>query len=660
MVKFPAEPVSLRMEKQRGSEVRRLAAIMYTDMVGFTALGQRDESLALQLLQEQRSLVRPILARHSGREVKTIGDAFLVVFPSALEAVRCAFDIQKAVREFNIPRGDPHRLRLRVGIHLGDVVEDGLDISGDAVNVASRIQSLAEEGGVCITRQVYDQVGNKFELRLSSMGMTSLKNVSAPMEVFKMEMPWVGEEESMSAPVDSRRIAVLPLANLSPDPNDEYFADGLTEELISRMSGVAGLQVISRTSAMHFKKTTKTTREIARELSAGSILEGSVRKAGDKVRVTVQLIDGGSDTHVWAGNYDRRLEDVFAIQEDIAGSVVESLKVKLLPTEKERVKARETENVAAYVAYLKGRGFLREATEKSVHKAKEEFELAVKEDPGYARAYAGLADTVLALGDYLFSPFPKALQEARDCVNKALALDPDLAEARVSLANLLTYDYKFREAEKEFRRAIELNPSYATAHHWYSACLQALGRGAEAMDEVYEAEKLDPLSPAITLSVIYRTAYRGMLGEADKRLRRLEGMDPEGPLLNEARMVMAFVRKDWNDALLYTNKMREKDADDPYLDADVAYIYAMTGKREEALKIAEKLKGVPEDLRIKGNLLAFVYAGLGDIESVFEWLFKAAEWKEAFAGWMRFTPFFEQARKDPRYEALLQTMGVAD
>ena len=638
---------------------RRLAAIMYTDMVGFTSVGQSDEALSLQMLEEQRRLVRPVLASHGGREVKTMGDAFLLEFPSALEAVRCAYDIQAKVREFNIARTEAKKLQLRIGIHLGDVVEDGDDISGDAVNVASRIQSLAEDGGVCMTRQVFDQVGNKFELRLTSMGPTPLKNVGAPIEVFKMEMPWVGHEASAGGALDTRRIAVLPFANLSPDPNDEYFADGLTEELISRMSGVAGLQVISRTSAMHFKKTTKTSREIAKELNSGSLLEGSVRKAGDKVRVTVQLVDAQTDTHVWAGKYDRQMEDVFAIQEEIAGSVVESLKVKLLPSEKARVQARETQNVSAYVAYLKGRGLLREGTEKTVHKAKEQFEAAIREDPEYARAYAGLADTLLALGDYLFAPFPKALKEATDCVNKALALDPDLAEARVSLANVLQYEYRFHDAEAEFQKAIEANPNYATAHHWYSACLQALGKDKKSMDEVLEAEKLDPLSPSITLSVIYRTAYRGMKEAAEQRLRKLERIDPEGPLLNEARMVIAFANKNWDDALLYANMMKEKDPEDPYLDMDIAYIYAVTGKREDALRIADALKAVPEDLRIKGNILAFVYAGLGDMDSVYEWLYKAAEWKEAFSGWFRNAPMFEGARADPRYEDLLRRMHVS-
>jgi adenylate cyclase len=631
---------------------------MFTDMVGYTSLGQRNESLSLALVDEQRKLIRPVIARHGGFEVKTIGDAFLVTFPSAVDAALCSYDIQRATREFNFSVAPDRRIHLRIGIHIGEVVEDGGDILGDAVNVASRINGLARDGGVCMTRQVYDQVENKIDLRLSSMGLTELKNVSAPVEVFQMVMPWESHQGPGGEPGEATRIAVLPLANMSPDPKDEYFADGLTEELISRMSKVAGLQVISRTSAMHFKNSKETTKQIATELGARSILEGSVRKAGDKVRVTVQLIDGRSDIHMWGESYDRRMEDVFDIQEDIAGSVVESLKVKLLPVERARVHARETQNVAAYVAYLKGRALLREGTEASTRDAKEQFEGAIKEDAAYAKAYAGLADTIMTLGDYLFAPIPNALQVAKDAVHRALELDPDLAEARVSLANILTYDYRFRGAELEFKKAIELNPSYATAHLWYSACLQSLGRGEEALEEAFVAERLDPLSPAITLSVVYRTAYRGLLGEAEKRLKRLEEIDPGGPLLDEARMVMAFARKDWAEALLCTNKMKERDPVDPYLDADLGYVYAVTGRRDEALQIIDKLKGVPENLRIKGNLLAWVYAGLGDLDSAFEWLFRAAEWKESFSGWIISTPFFERVRADPRFGDLLRRMGV--
>jgi adenylate cyclase len=248
---------------------------MFTDLVGFTALSQRNESLALSILDEQRDLLRPVFNKHSGREVKTIGDAFLVDFPSALSAVRCAYEIQKTTREFNNSLPEERRVRLRIGVHLGDVVESQGDISGDAVNVACRIESLADSGGVCITRQVYDQVQNKFELPMRSLGSKPLKNLRTPLEVFKMVMPWEEAIMEESAELDSRRVAVLPLKNMSPDPNDGFFADGMTEELITALSGVRELTVIARTSVMQYKDSPKRVADVGRNSGRALLLKGA-------------------------------------------------------------------------------------------------------------------------------------------------------------------------------------------------------------------------------------------------------------------------------------------------------------------------------------------------------------------------------------------------
>src|SRR5713226_4381380 len=276
----PITDLSLTHGKNRSNGLsqgqRRLAAIMFTDMVGYTALGQRNESLSLALVEEQKKLIRPLLSRHNGREVKTMGDAFLVEFSSALDAVRCAYDIQRAIREFNVSLPQERRVHLRVGIHLGDVVENQGDISGDAVNLASRIEPLAEDGGVCLSRPVYDQVQNKFELHLTSLGPKQLKNVTSPVEVFKMVMPWEEARIPERTLLDKKRIAVLPFTNMSPDPSDEYFSDGMTEELITSLSGVNGLSVIARTSVMKYKGAPKGASQVANELNVGTLVEGSV------------------------------------------------------------------------------------------------------------------------------------------------------------------------------------------------------------------------------------------------------------------------------------------------------------------------------------------------------------------------------------------------
>jgi tetratricopeptide (TPR) repeat protein len=407
--------------------------------------------------------------------------------------------------------------------------------------------------------------------------------------------------------------------------------------------------VIARTSVNHYKDSPRSVKQIGRDLKVSHLLEGSVRKAGNRIRINVRLIDTESQEEVWSETYEKDLVDVFSIQSEIAARVVESLKVRLLSDEKQRLRARETENIAAYVAYLKGRSLLRDGTEKAIHQARGQFELAIREDKDYAKAYAGMADTVMLLGDYLFSPVPVMLEEATAWVKKALALDPNLAEARVSWANLLMYDHRFEEARREFMRAIETNPSYATGHHWFSMCLNTFGRRTDALEEVLRAEELDPLSSSITISVIYRLIGFGKDDEIKKRIRKLEEIDPESPWVDEARMVYSFSRRDWAETMVYLKKMIERDPNDPFLDMDLAYIYAVTGRRDDALTLIEKMKRVSDDLRIKGQLLAFAYVGMGDLDAAFVWLNYALAKKESFISWTRGYPLFQPIRSDPRF-----------
>ena len=316
------------------------------------------------------------------------------------------------------------------------------------------------------------------------------------------------------------------------------------------------------------------------------------------------MVDTESQEEVWSERYEKDLDDVFSIQSDIAARVAESLKVRLVGAEKERMQSKkETESVAAYIAYLKGRSLLREGTEKSVRLAKEQFELAIKEDHSYAKAYAGMADTMVLLGDLLFSPVPKALGEANEYVNKALSLEPDLAEARVSLGTLLLSDYRFDDAERELRKAVETNPSYPTGHQYYSICLQCFGYHEQAIQQSLIAEELDPLSPSVALMSFYRLIHAGRFDEARRRMRKLAEIDRESPLADEALMVYHFVKKEWDAALVPLRKMIERDPTDPYLDMTLACIFAATGKRDEALTLVEKLKKIPEDQRARGGTL---------------------------------------------------------
>lgn len=639
---------------------------MFTDMVGYTALGQKDESLSVALVDEQRKLIRPILTRHNGSEVKTMGDAFLVEFPDALDAVRGAYDIQRATREFNISLPQDSRIHLRIGIHLGDVIESDGDISGDAVNIASRIEPLAEDGGICLTRQVFDQIHNKFDLALTSLGTQPLKNVSNPIEIFKMVMPWSTAAEAPARP-DLHRIAVLPFSNMSPDPNDLYFADGMTEELISTVSRIGGLKVIARTSVMGYKESSKKIGEIARELGVGNVLEGSVRKAGNKVRVTAQLIDAKSGDYMWSEAYDRNFEDIFAIQKDIARNVADALKVRLLTREPQQFH-RSTESTEAYTHYLKGRYFWNQKELEGLNKALKEFENAVQQDPGFALAYAGVADTHHMLGrNGHIAPkyeYPKAIENAQ----KAIALDPLLPDPHVTLAAIKQeYEWRWREAEQEFKDAIALNPSNPIAHSWYALCLGHMGRIQEGIAEATRGQELDPLSPrahcAASEEYLFARRFDDAIAAAEKSLEI------------SSNFAYALVCR----AYAYVEMKKFDSAIADFLEAERQYgaraimgrlghAYAVSGRKSEATKILEELTSESKRIPPKSPFIppppdtafdmGLVYLGLGDKAKAIQWLDKATEEKTAEVIHFKCEPIYDGVRNEPGFRALINKIGL--
>jgi adenylate cyclase len=629
---------------------------MFTDMVGYTALGQKNESLSLALVEEQRKLIRPILARHNGREIKTIGDAFLVEFPNALDAVRCAYDIQRATREFNISIPEERRIHLRVGLHLGDVVESQGDISGDAVNVASRIEPLAEDGGVCLTQQVYDHVQNKFEVSFESLGGKSLRNVSAPIEVYKMVMPWSEEKAVPPTQLDKNRIAVLPFVNISPDPADEYLADGMTEELISTISGISELRVISRTSAMRYKGTNKGVDEIGRELKVGTVLEGSVRKDEKTVRITAQLIDVGSDNHLWAQSYDRELRGIFAIQSDIASRIAEALRVRFAPGRGPA--GKHPENIEAYTLYLRGRFLWNKRDREGVMGSLKLFQEAIRLDPDYARAYSGLADAYSIAAGYGFMDLVDGLARSKEAATKALELDDTLAEAHASLGTNLNGDLRYEEALREYRRAIELNPSYATARHWYCLLLQDMGRIKEAKEEIEKAHELDPLSPVITLNVGLVNFCNGQLDEAIAILDKLIENEPAfpGAYGNRCRFFMMKGMKE--RAFADMEAWHRLDRDEDAYEWALSCLYGWFGEREKALPLIEELLPKVGKSWVLESDIAECYAILGDRDEFFSWIDKAISAKRIDAAGLRSLPFYDKVREDPRFPEIFRKLGL--
>jgi len=634
-------------------EVRRLVAIVFTDMVGYTGLAQRDERLALQLLEEQNELMRRVFAKHGGREVKTIGDSFLLEFRSALEATEFAIEAQQELRKLNSAEPAERCILVRIGIHVGDVVARNGDIFGDAVNVASRIYPLAEPGGICLTEEVFLQVRNKVPYPMEKLPEQSLKHVDYPMTVYRLLISSPRGGPSGGAPPRDR-IAVLPFANISPDPKDEYFADGMTEELISAISKVKELQVISRTSVNRYKGGGKSVAEIGRDLNVGALLEGSVRKAANRVRISAQLIDVESDRHLWSEIYDRELEDVFGIQSEIAHRVAKALEVQLLGAENQAIGRMGTQSTEAYMLYLKGKYFWNKGTLEWFNQAIEQFERAIKKDPNYALAYSGLADSHLILGRWGYVPAAVAYPKAKSYATKALELDEGLAEPHATLGDVLAeYEWNWSEGEREFRRSIELNPSYATAHDWYALCLGHVGRFKEAIEEIEKAQELDPLSAVICVGASEEYLFAGQYDKAIAAARRASELDPN---MGHGSLGAVYTQEG-----LYDEAKGELEEEIRCLggtSGELGYAYAASGKKEEAMKTLAELRAGLEKGQDNEFAIGQVYIGLGEKEQAMDWLEKAYEKRIGDFGHLKCDPIYRSLRDEPRFVALLKKVGL--
>jgi len=533
---------------------RKLAAILAADVVGYSRLMEADEEGTFAALQEIRSnRIDPLVAEHRGRIFKTTGDGLMVEFPSVVDAVRCAVALQGSVEEHAAGASEGRRLRLRVGVNLGDVIVERDDVFGDGVNVAARLEGLAEPGGVCVSQAVREMARGIDAIDFEDRGEISVKNVARPIRVFGV----VAREPSPrpAPPRSGKSIAVLPFANLSRDPDNEYFSEGITEEILTVLCRVRDLRVISRQSVMRYKGSTKDIRTIAEELGVAHVLEGSARRAGSRVRVTAQLIDARADAHLWAESYDRDLGDVFAIQSELAGGIVASLEAVLTPEERTRMETRSTENMEAWEWNLKGRHLAAQRTEAGLRAAIVAFRKAVAADPGYARAWSGLADALVILCQAGTASPDVNLPEARAAAARAVALDPGLGEAHASLGLATHMDRSLPEAERSYVRAIELAPSYAPAHHWYGNLLMHLGRQDEAVAMLEHALALDPLSAPV----------RNALG------------------------VAVWAGRDFEGAIRIFREGLELDPEfEPYYDNLVGTLLAL-GRYEEALEAEERV-----------------------------------------------------------------------
>jgi adenylate cyclase len=639
------------------ASTRRLAAIMFTDTVGYTSAAQSDEASALQMLREQEELVRPAVSAHHGREIKSTGDGLLVEFDSALRATQCGIEIQRRIHERNARTGF-RPILIRVGIHLGDVEQRGTDILGDAVNIAARIEPTAVPGGVCVSGAVYEQVRNKIPEKLEKLPPTTLKGLEAPTDIYRVLLPWMNPP----APADRTQrtgLAVLPFANISPDPNDAYFADGLTEELITVLSQLRSLRVIARTSVTPYRGSSKGVSEIGRELGVSSLLEGSVRKAGNRLRIAVQLIDVATQGHLWARSYDRELVDVFAIQAEIAREVAEALKISLGSTEEARLSSRPTVRPDSYLAYLKGRVFLRDRTESALTSAREQFELAVRLDARSASAYSGLSDVTMLQSIYVGSRNAADIEASRSYALRALELDPALAEAHASLAHAFSEELRFAEAEKEFLLALSLNPSYSPAHHWYSLLLRCQARPEDALREILLAEEGDPLSVAILASAAMLLVQLRRMGDAAAKLEKLGAVENFGEFYHLTLYEFYMAQSDSVRALHELDLLNERFQGDPALLPGYALYYAQSGQKERALEYLRKVEALQTGIPFKNDIIGGVYAELGDLDEAFRWMEKGVEDRTIVIQSWRLNPRFERLRADPRFQRVLERLNLA-
>lgn len=641
-----------------------LAAIMFTDIAGYTSLTESDENLALKLLDEHRKIVRPLISTHGGKEVKTMGDAFLVEFTSAVKAARCAIEIQKSLREFNASRRAEEKILLRVGIHLGDVVHSERDVYGDAVNVASRIEGLSEPGGISVSRQVYDSVRNKLrDVKFESLGLRQLKNVSSDIEVFKIIIP--REDGSFSAhdvPFEEtqpkNRIAVLPFVNISSDPADEYFADGLTEELISRLSQARELRVIARTSSMNYKSDRqKKIRDIGRELGAGTLIEGSVRKAGSKIRVTVQIVNAVTEEHLWSSRYDRNLDDIFEIQTEIADRVAESFSSTLAPLIQKQIhesgKREETHDLAAYTYFLEGRHLLHGESEASVKQALEFFSRAIEEDPSFARAYVGRADSHLSLMEFAHTPFMEEARKAESDLKKALELGPNLAEAHASMSRAKYNLDEIAASEQEARRAVELNPSLADAYHALGHLKWIRGRVVESTELFETAYKLDPLKEENVMMLCDVYVDQGRDADALNLWNHIEHIYPQAAYSGMSFYYM--MKRDYSKAAEFLEKYRGVPGHDAVFALSLeGAIAACKGEGGRALEIIRNIEQTVAENTLAKDLIGLIYCLLGDMDRFFESMNDALKIHALPLGMLVNSPIYAKARKDPRMRKLLE------
>ncbi len=637
---------------------RSLAAIMFADMVGYTRLMQEDESRAKLLRDRQRNVVDKVITTNNGKVMQYYGDGTLSMFSSAIKAVEAAQEIQEQLQQ------DPP-VPLRIGIHIGDVVHDAEGVFGDAVNVAARVQSLSVPGGVMMSGKVFDEIKNHPGIKVEAFGEHELKNVFNPISIFALANKGlvVPEQSYIQEITGSHKnsVAVLPFANFSPNPENEYFSDGITEEIINALVKLDGLQVPSRTSVFAYKNTKKDIREIGKELNVATVLEGSVRQAGNKIRVTAQLINTDDGFHVWSENYDGELKDIFKVQDEISQKIAEKLQENFEFSPVSNLYEASTDSVVAYNHYLQGLYYWNKRTPEAVQKAIKCYEKAIKKCATYTKAYSGLANCYSFLGVIGHLKGKKAFMKAESFALKALELNDFRGGSFVALGYVnLFYRWDFSNAEANFRKAITMEPNNEEARLALAMYYRIIGDMERMFHHTKAASKIAPVS----LPVLLQHGFSfWLLGNHDKAIEIFKKILELDPLFRSALegMALVYVAEEKYDKAL---KMVRKYLDLVDLEfkggTQLGYIAALKGNKklaQENLEIIKKREEANPNLNLSLDY-AVIHAALGESDEAFFYLNKAVDEKLGAILLIKTMFPLNKLKTDIRYSELLEKIGL--
>jgi len=648
--------------KETPSQLRKLVAIMFADMTGFTAMMQEDEAKAKILRNRQQQTLENLIPAHNGTIVQFFGDGTLSIFDSAIDAVKSAIEIQKELQK------EP-KVKLRIGIHSGDVVYDTNGLYGDCVNLASRIESISVPGAVLISDKVFDEVKNQSEIKTIPLGKVNLKNVKRPVEVHAIANEGLVIPTTVQIGIKTgsdKSIAVLPFVNMSADPENEYFSDGISEEILNSLTHVEGIRVTARTSSFSFKGKNEDIREIGNKLGVSNILEGTVRRAGKKIRINVQLISAVDGYHIWSEAYDSELEDIFEVQDEIATKIVTRLKENFaISDKKESIVKTPTENIEAYNIYLKGRYYWNKSNPEDILRAIKTFEEAIKLDPNFALPYCALSYCYSFMGSSGLMPPAEAYPKAKDCTLKAIELDPNHAESHLSLATIKFYhNWDFEGAEASLNKAqdLGLNSSlFNQVHGWF---LIAKGDFEKAIEKIQQALALDPLSLPLMSTLGDAYSFAGRFEEGLAQYNKIIELEPNFRRGFEGRG-MIYLAMGENEKAVKDFEQYHKLVGHPLKGlSSLGHAYAAAGQTDKALEIVEKLK--LREQNEPGVLLhmdyAFLYSGMKQFDLAFDYLNKTYDQRMGIACLgmifcIRY-PMLNELKSDPRFKELTQKMGL--